>query len=83
MFPCQTCNQLVSFCKRLITTSANKTSPKSSEALSSQKKNDKDILLSVCILFPLFHCGAGRGRDGWENKIVGGKLREEIKTLKL
>lgn len=85
MFPCQTCNQLVSFCKKLITASANRRRPKSSEVLSSQKKNDKNIYFffkwCACILFSLFRCGTGRGRDGLK-KIVGGKVREEMMTLK-
>lgn len=50
MFPCQTCNQLVSFCKKLITASANR-SPKSSEVLSSQKKNDKNIFFFLSDVF--------------------------------
>jgi len=74
MFPCQTCDHLVSFCKKLITASADRISPKSSEILSSRKKNDFFFFFLKkscgCILFSFLCCGTRRGRDGLEKKIV-------------
>ena len=83
MFPCQTCDHLVSFCKKLITASADRISPKSSEILSSRKKNDffffffKEVLWLHIVFFLVLWYQEGKRWFGEEDSVCGERCEKK------